>query len=132
MKIVHNLWYVQRGLSIANQFLSTFGARKLKHSHTNSLSSALIKSRVTLVLIWPGHENWENSHTNSRLLTLMQLLFSFDQHMRIEKTLIQTLACWLSCNFCSRLTRTRELRKLSYNLSLVNSHATLVVVWLGP
>ena len=28
----------------------------------------------------------------------------------------------LSCNSCSRLTRTWELRKLSYKLSLVNSH----------
>ena len=31
-------------------------------------------------------------------LILMQLLFSFDQDMRVEKTLIQTLACQLSCN----------------------------------
>ena len=28
----------------------------------------------------------------------------------------------LSCNSCSRLNRTRELRKLSYKLSLVNCH----------
>ena len=34
----------------------------------------------------------------------------------------------LSCNSCSRLTGTRELRKLSCKLSLVNSHATLVPV----
>ena len=33
--------------------------------------------------------------------------------------IIKTLACQLSCNFCSRLTRTWELRKLSYKLSLV-------------
>ena len=38
----------------------------------------------------------ENSHTNSRLSTLMQLLFSFDQELKVEKTLIQTLACQLS------------------------------------
>ena len=38
--------------------------------------------------------------------TLMQLLFSFDQDMRVEKTLIQTLACQLSCNSYPRLTRT--------------------------
>ena len=60
--------------------------------------------------------------------TLMQLLSSFDQDIRVEKTLIQTLACQLSCNFCRRLTRTSELRKLSYKLSLVNSHVTLVLV----
>ena len=28
--------------------------------------------------------------------TLMQLLFSFDKDIRVEKTLIQTLACQLS------------------------------------
>ena len=31
--------------------------------------------------------------------TLMQLLFSFDQDKRVEKTLIQTLACQLSLTF---------------------------------
>jgi hypothetical protein len=77
--------------------------------------------------------------------TLMQLLFSFDRGMRVEKTLMQTscfsdstlmqtlasqISCklsllnshQLSCNSCSRLTRTRELRKLSCKLSLLNSH----------
>ena len=33
---------------------------------------------------------------NSRLSTLMQLLLSFDQDMRVEKTLKQTLTCELS------------------------------------
>ena len=54
--------------------------------------------------------------------TLMHLLFSFDQDMRVEKTLIQTLACQLSCTSCFCLIRTRELRKFSYKLALVNSH----------
>ena len=45
--------------------------------------------------------------------------------MRVEKTLIQTLACQLSCNFCSRLTRTWELRKLLYKSSLANSNQLL-------
>ena len=54
------------------------------------------------------------------LLTLVQLLFSFDQDMRVEKTLIQTLACQLLCNPYPRLTRTWELRKLSYKLLLFN------------
>ena len=31
------------------------------------------------------------------------ILFSFDQAMKVEKTLMQTLACQLSCNSCSRL-----------------------------
>ena len=51
--------------------------------------------------------------------------------MRVDVTLMQTLACQLSCNSCSRLTRTWELMKLSCKLSLVNSHATLVLVWPG-
>ena len=35
--------------------------------------------------------------------TLIQLLFSFDQDMRVEKTLIQTLACQLSSTFMQLL-----------------------------
>jgi hypothetical protein len=61
--------------------------------------------------------------------TLMQLLFSFDRGMRVEKTLMQTLASQLSCNSCSRLTEVWELRKLWCKLSLLNSRATLVLVW---
>jgi hypothetical protein len=65
-------------------------------------------------------------HANRRLSTLMQLLFSIDRCMRVEKTLImQTLACQLSCNSCSRLIKQWKLRKLSCKLSLVNSYATL-------
>ena len=71
-----------------------------------SCKLSLVNSHATLVLVWPGHESWWNSHANSRLSTLMQLLFS-------------------------HLTRTRELMKLSCKLSLVNSHATLVLVWPG-
>jgi hypothetical protein len=68
-------------------------------------------------------------HANRRLSTLMQLLFSIDRCMRVEKTLImQTLACQLSCNSCSRLIKQWKLRKLSCKLSLVNSHATFVLV----
>ena len=77
-------------------------------------------------------ESWWNSHVNSRLSTLTQLFFSFDQDTRVDETLMQALACQLSCNSCSRLTRTRELMKLSCKLSLVNSHVTLVLVWPGP
>ena len=83
----------------------------------------------TLVLVWQGHGSCWNSHANSCLSTLMQLLFLFDQDTRVDETLMQTLACQLSCNSCSRLTRTRELMKLPCKLSLVNSHATLVLVW---
>ena len=65
------------------------------------------------------------------LVNFHQLLFLFNQDMRVEKTLIQTLACQLSCNSCSHLTRTWELRKLSYKLLLVNSRATLVLISPG-
>jgi hypothetical protein len=96
---------------------------------------AVISSQLSssLVLVWPGHESWENSHANSRFSTLMQPLFSFDQGMRVEKTLMQTLASasQLSCNSCSRLARAWELRKLWCKLSLLNSHATLVLIWPG-
>jgi hypothetical protein len=94
-----------------------------------SCKLSLLNSHATLVLIWPGHESWENSHANSRFSTLMQLLVAFDWGMRVEKTLMQTLASQLSCNSCSHLTRTWELRKLSCKLSLLNSHATLVLNW---
>ena len=70
-----------------------------ENSHTNSRLSTLINFHATPVRVWPGHESWENSHTNSRLSTLI--------------------------NSCSRLTRTWKLRKLSYKLSLVNSHQLL-------
>jgi hypothetical protein len=56
------------------------------------------------------------------LLNSHQLLFSFDRDMRVEKTLMQTLACQHSCNSCSRLTGTCKLRKLSCRLSLADSH----------
>ena len=47
------------------------------------------------------------------LSTLMQLLFSFEKDVRFVKTVIKTLACQLSCNSCSCLIRTRELKKTS-------------------
>ena len=77
-------------------------------------------------------QSWCNFHaTLACQSSFMQLLFSFDQDMRVDETLMQTLACQLSCNSCSRLTRTRELMKLSCKLSLVNSRTTLVLVWPG-
>ena len=50
---------------------------------------------------------------------------SFDQDTRVEKLsykLSLVNSHQLLCNSCSRLTRTWELRKLLYKLSLVNSH----------
>jgi hypothetical protein len=77
-----------------------------------NIQSTLINSHATLVLVLPGHESWENSHANSRFSTLI------NSHQ-------------LSCNSCSRLTGAWELRKLSCKLLLINSHATLVLVWPG-
>jgi hypothetical protein len=90
-----------------------------------SCKLSLLNSHATLVLVWPAYESWEDSRANSRFsTTLMQLLFSSDQRMRVEKTLVQTLdSQQLSCNSCSRLTGAWELRKLSCKLSLLNSHS---------
>ena len=41
---------------------------------------------------------------NSRFWTLIELLFSFDQDMRVEKTLIQTLTCQLSSSCVQSLS----------------------------
>ena len=55
----------------------------------------------------------------------MQLLFSFDQDMTVEKTLLSTLSC-LSGQLLlnSSLTRTRKLRLLSS--LLLDTHADLL------
>jgi hypothetical protein len=100
------------------------GHESWENSHANSRFSTLINSHATLVLVWQGHESWENPDANSRFSTLMQLLFSFDRGMRVEKTLMQTLASQLSStliNSCSHLTGAWELRKLSCKLSLLNN-----------
>jgi hypothetical protein len=87
---------------------------------------SLLNSHATLVLVWPGHESWENSHANSRFSTLMQLLFSFDRGMRVEKTLMQTLASQLSCNSCSRLTVAWEMRKQTLASQLSSDRSFIV------
>jgi hypothetical protein len=95
-------------------------------------------SHATLVLVWLGHESWENSHANSRFSTLIN--FSCNSCSRLTGAWeLRKLSCKLSLlnshqlsyNSCSRLTGARELRKLSCKLSLLNSHATLVLVWPG-
>ena len=102
-----------------------------ENSHTNSHLSSLINFHATLVLVWPEHVRWEDSNTctNSRLSTLINshatLVLVWPEHESWEishtnsrpSTLINSHA-----NSCSPLTRTCELRKLSYKLSLVNSH----------
>ena len=67
-----------------------------------SYKLSLLNSHATLVLVLLGHENWENSHTNSRLLTLINshatLVLVWPGHESWE-TLIQTLTCQLSSSF---------------------------------
>jgi hypothetical protein len=43
------------------------GHESWENSHANSRFSTFINSHATLVLVWPGHASWENSHANSRL-----------------------------------------------------------------
>ena len=107
---------------------------RTRHCHANSRLSTLMQllfsfdqtlacqlscnSCSRLTRTWVD----ETLMQNSRLSTLMQLLFSFDLDTRVVETLMQTHACQLSCNSCSRLTRTWELMKLSCKLSLVSSY----------
>jgi hypothetical protein len=76
----------------------------LENPHANR---SLLNSHATLVLVWPI-EAWE-----------------------FRKPSCKPLASQLSCNSdsCSCLTEAWKLRKLSCKLSLLNSHATLVLVW---
>ena len=53
--------------------------------------------------------------------TLIQFLFSFDQEMRVDKTLMQTLACQLSCNSCSCL---------DYRLQVKRTIFRFIYLWL--
>jgi hypothetical protein len=47
------------------------GHESWENSHANSRFSTLINSHATLVLVWPGQESWENAHTNSRFSNLV-------------------------------------------------------------
>ena len=104
----HESWWnphLNSRLSTLMQLLFSFDqdTRVDENSHRKL---SLVNSHATLVLVWPGHESWWNSHANSRLSTLMQLLFSFDQDMRVDEN-------------------------SHVNSLIVNSHATLVLVWPG-
>jgi hypothetical protein len=78
----------------------------------NNIQSTLINSHATLVLVWPGHESWENSRANSRSSTLVNshatLVLVWPGH-----------ESWENSHANSRFS------------TLINSHATLVLVWLG-
>ncbi len=64
-------------------------------------------------------------HVNSRLLTLMQFLFSFDQVMKIEETLMQVNSRLLTLmQFLFSFDQAMKImRKVSCKLSSFNSHA---------
>ena len=70
----------------------TWALRKLIQTLACQLSSTLMQ----FLFSSDGFESWENSHTNSRLPTLIILHSAFVPVYQIEKTLIQTLACQLS------------------------------------
>jgi hypothetical protein len=115
--------------TLACQLSCNSCSRLIKQWKLRKLSCklSLLNSHATLVLVWSSNESWENSHVNSRFSTLMQLLFSFDQAMKVEKTLMQTLASQLSCNSCSRLIKQWKLRKLSWKLSWNNGLFLIVL-----
>jgi hypothetical protein len=97
-------------------------------SHIDSHQFELVH---ILTRVYESGFRYARGNIHSTLINSMQLLSSSDRGTRVEKPLMQTLASQLSCNSCSRLTGAWELRKLSYKLSLLNSHATLVLVWPG-
>ena len=159
-------------LSLLNshQLSSSFDKRiRVERTLVQTLASQLSS---TLILVWQAHQSWENSRANSRFSTLINshprltsaselrelscklsflnshiLSSSFDQRIRVERTLVQTLASHLSStlilvwpahqswensransrfstliNSHPRLTSASELRELSCKLSLLNSH----------
>ena len=88
------------------------GHESWENSHANSRFSTLINSRATLVLVWPVHESWENSHANSRFSTLI--------NSRATLVLVWPgYESWENSHANSRFS------------TLINSHATLVLVWPG-
>ena len=95
----------------------------------------------TLIIVWSGHESLESFHTNSRLSTLINsnadlvLIWPGHKLRKFSYQLSLVNPHQLSCNSCSRFTRTWELRKLLHKLSLVNfSHSRLTrgfVLWVN-
>ena len=100
----HNLLCFRQSLWQIFEVRMVLQDNKILNLHVASLKH---ESCVSLAQVWPGHRNWQT------LSYKFSLLSSYN----------------LSCNSCSRLTRTWQLRKLLHRLSLVNSHATLVHFW---
>ena len=92
--------------TLASQAISTlmqlmqklFDKLSLDNSHQLSCNSY---SRLTKT--WELRKLSLQTHACQHSLTLMQLLSSIDQDIRVQKTVIQTLVFPLSCNACSRL-----------------------------
>ena len=113
-----NLWTVWF-CNALRLFHFTFGITIAMKSWWNADESCCISLACQLALI--------NSHHELTLIRVSVRLTSnicqasfLNSHPRLRNTLMQTLACQLSCNSSSRLTRTWELRKLLCKLSLLN------------
>ena len=75
--------------------------------------------------LWPASRLTFLLHYGGKGSRLVNFCFSFNKKKVLKKLsykLSLVNSHQLSWNSCSRLTRTSELRKLSYKLSLVNSH----------
>ena len=93
--------------STLKQVLFSFDQKRIVEeiSHTNSLANSHQLSCNSCSR--PRYECLRNLSYKLHLSTFMQLLFSFDQDMRVEKTLIQAVVCQLSLStnlvpFCPR------------------------------
>jgi hypothetical protein len=59
---------------------SNFHERAVFARLTGKIQSTLITSHATLVLVWPEHENWGNSHAETLACQLSStLILSFDE-----------------------------------------------------
>ena len=78
-----------RKLSCKLSLVNSHATHVLVWSSNECWENSHVNSRLSsLVLVWSSNQCWENSHVNSFLSTLMQLLFSFDQAMNVEETLM--------------------------------------------
>ena len=104
--------------TLASQAISTlmqlmqklFDKLSLDISHQLSCNSY---SRLTKT--WELRKLSLQTRACQHSLTLMQLLSSIDQDIRVQKTVIQTLVFPLLCNSCSRLLGMRVEKTLSAN-----------------
>jgi hypothetical protein len=87
------------------------GARELGKL---SCKLSLLNSHATLVLVWSGHESWENSHA-CKLSTLI------NTHSRLTRTLLNRYECtWVrGCSLvCPCLGNTYSSASYNYKVQL--------------